>query len=262
VKKEPVDVSENGHWNGKEFACNLCDKVYKRKHFFIQHLETHTSGNILKCDACDKICRTKRGLEQHKRYTHPNAPELSSKHYKKAIKVETIDLDLEVECQKLFGPRPGQGQDVKPKPKPKTSTAEKDFGYGCKYCEKRFIWKFHLDQHLKTHDSVLCVRESPSTKALQEFREKTFKFKCPDCEERFLRISNLAKHRKQHQHQKDVRSTAPAPGTGTRMIWNLFTANQNPKPFIYKCIFCDVEFRESTQLHLHSRAHALQDQVL
>ena len=69
------NVIEN---SDETLSCKICGKVFKgekmwhRKHYMKQHMETHVEGLSYACQLCDKIFRSKHILSNHKFRHHKN----------------------------------------------------------------------------------------------------------------------------------------------------------------------------------------------
>lgn len=72
--------------NSKSFSCHLCGKVFRVKHQFIGHLNTHMNRKPFRCEFCDKSFAYATNLSRHRRTCENNpqnvvSPAIISVHY-------------------------------------------------------------------------------------------------------------------------------------------------------------------------------------
>jgi len=69
------------------FACNVCQKIMKKKRHMMCHVETHIEGMSHICLICNKSFKTRNSLDKHKHTYHKNT--FSEDH----ISVNNVDFE-------------------------------------------------------------------------------------------------------------------------------------------------------------------------
>lgn len=149
----------------KKLQCTFCDRTFKRKDFFENHVQKHKDGDVKKkedddsdyepkyeCDDCDFSCFSKLELKRHQKTDHIN-----SNKSKKVLKTRSERLSKSTRSQTK-------------------RTRSKSGRFECDHCNKTFAWKKDLFRHEKSHE--------PNTK----------KYACPHCDRRFIRKDKLQSH--------------------------------------------------------------------
>ena len=107
----------------RPFACDMCEKSFKRKHEVIRHKRIHTGEKPFKCDDCEKPFSDYSNLLRHKK-----------KHNKTGEKPYECDV-----CEKTFSSNSNLYQHKK------IHTGERP--YECSICQKSYSQMAHLSKH-------------------------------------------------------------------------------------------------------------------
>ncbi|XP_053948195.1 oocyte zinc finger protein XlCOF6-like [Anastrepha ludens] len=148
--------------NIKSDACEICGKRFSTQHYLRLHVEVHRNERQLhQCDYCDKIYVSKIALENHIRLH----------------KGETINCD---QCGKQFVRQYELNVHMR--------FHTRDYPFKCDVCGKKFAIKGHLRTHMWRHQGLKlqceeCGKLFTSTKALQEhsFVHSEMPFPCSYC---------------------------------------------------------------------------------
>uniref|UniRef100_A0A1Y1L8G3 C2H2-type domain-containing protein n=1 Tax=Photinus pyralis TaxID=7054 RepID=A0A1Y1L8G3_PHOPY len=149
----------------KEFPCNKCGKVLKKKEYYYSHILKHSNIRAFRCKLCPSAYFSADALRTHKRRQHPN-------------NVPPTTTANEVK------PKIESAQKTVPKPKPVTPRSNKnargktDEGqevFNCLYCAFQTSSKPIFTQHVTLH----TVRG---------------KYPCPHCRKNFIPFWGLSKH--------------------------------------------------------------------
>lgn len=184
----------------KEFQCDFCGKITKRKYRLIRHLERHLSGRerIAQCDICKKSFFDKCSLRSHVKFIHlPTEP--ATCHCGKVFKRKAL---LERHIDQVH----------------KRKVVEK---IPCKHCGKLLASKINVKEHIiKFHTATnficnICGRTSMSLKALKSHQRSVHeerKIICDEsnCRKKFLFKNELSRHKiVAHLNLRNYKCTFP-----------------------------------------------------
>lgn len=122
------------HLDEKEecsFTCEICQKVFKKRHSYIMHARSHDKSNIT-CKICGKTVFGQRALWKHNYMEHKSVGEFTCESCERVFNTTQKLNDHLRRCTKLLGPR------------------EKTFF--CEVCGKAFATTKTLKNHLMTHN--------------------------------------------------------------------------------------------------------------
>ena len=192
------------------FFCNICERFYKSKRVYDEHLKTHEAGYVrpsYKCQICVKSFSTKYVLANHIRQEHLGQ--------KKTYLCPT--------CGKSFSQKNSyiQHANVHAGIKP----------YVCDICGKSFPYEKSLKEHKFMHDDVR-------------------RFQCHICSKTFKQTTSLRIHMKVHQESKD--HICPTCGKGFTQKQALLRherIHSGSKP--YTCRLCYKTFNDTSIIRRH-----------
>jgi len=173
----------------KQYACNICNKVFKFKTHLLNHENTHNKP--FKCGLCSDTFADDSKLASHELNVHGeliNGFGVSNNLMKCSY------------CPKVF---PARSQLVLHE---RTHTKEKPFQ--CSQCHKKFSAKCNLTAHERIHfgeSKRYECRHPPCTRKFSHTSERKDHetihtgdkpYMCPNCGERYRRNANLWRHKK------------------------------------------------------------------
>lgn len=134
-KKFPIksnyDQHIRRHIGEKRFECHLCDKKFVEKVVLKRHIKSHSNVRPFKCELCQMEYKEKKRLDVHLKKIHDDGD----------AKVKKYFCNL---CPKLYFVKKDLTQHMN------SHRGEKPFA--CEVCNKRFMDKYYVKQHLKnTH---------------------------------------------------------------------------------------------------------------
>ncbi|XP_048480691.1 zinc finger protein 883 [Plutella xylostella] len=165
----------------KAYTCEVCSRVFTRKHALIEHMNVHSAAEHA-CDQCSYTTKHKTALVTHKLRRH--APEKF----------------ICQNCRRVFA---AQAQ--------LDAHACADKPWMCNQCGKVFSFKAAMMTHAQTHSSerpFKCTRCPASYRTAANLRTHTDKhdeyrrYKCEYCTASFYSYNVLVRHRRTHTGEK------------------------------------------------------------
>lgn len=243
-----LDIHEEAHRNGKQFACQKCGKEFTRKY----HLRRHQSFSNCdpavnkpahKCKVCDKeffrIDNLRMHLRMHigedtkcKDYQCPYCGRCFQGTTTMNIHIRTHTGEKPFICDVCQRGFPSMGALRKHR---RSHTGEKPFQ--CKVCERAFAAKEVLNRHMKTHTG-----ERPHI--------------CTECGKGFIQATQLKAHMFHHTGENGL----PCEKCGMtfnrkRRLLEHMTHFHSALPGVFNCIPCDVSFDNKPDLKSHISLH-------
>ncbi|MEW8546011.1 MAG: C2H2-type zinc finger protein, partial [Candidatus Thiodiazotropha sp.] len=165
------------------WTCTLCGKTFSRNYTYRRHAETHTKTKPWKCEICSKAFTDRRYLQKHMRWhTGKNlqyccecgrafSDELAvSKHMRVHNSVKSYACKR---CPKVFA-------DAQTLKRHNLHVHDQVKSHKCELCNLSFVFKSHLDDHMKRHTG-----EKPH--------------KCSICGKGFIQVGTRNRHERQHK---------------------------------------------------------------
>ncbi|XP_057665852.1 zinc finger protein draculin-like [Diorhabda carinulata] len=226
------------HAKKAEIKCGLCNKAFNTERGLESHLSTHNELQF-PCEFCGKIYPSMYRIKRHIKRAH--AP-CKCEHcgqvfhdrflYNKHIKEHSQQTKYECEyCQKVFEKAKNLSEHFRLQHK------QDDEKRKCPICEKEFINKALLRNHIKTHDKC---------------------FKCKVCDKVFSSRYNLEIHTNTHSGAKnfkcDICNNYFASKTSLKN--HIATHSEERK---FQCEICAKTFKTSRRLYTHSQSHATEE---
>ncbi|XP_033171567.1 zinc finger protein 2 homolog [Drosophila mauritiana] len=188
-----------------EFACQLCDKVFKSSRSLLRHVQGHSGARTFKCEHenCGKSFVNQHNLTSHRRVHSEERNYVCElcgyrSRYREALIVHR-----------------------------RTHTGEKPFQ--CQTCARCFASKSLLNEHQAMHSTEKpykcdkCDSAFSRPKALYHHKHLHLgikKFKCKICGNAYAQAAGLSAHMRAHKLQASVNATE---GNGAEPIEMLFT---------------------------------------
>ncbi|XP_061724628.1 zinc finger protein 525-like [Cydia pomonella] len=169
------------------YECDICGKVYQRKHFLVRHIKMHSKFNKgYPCNICIKVFSKRSALNRHE-LSHTGAKNFSC---------ET--------CNKKFTQK-GHLNDHK-----LTHTGERP--YACNMCSMQFKRSTHLIVHKRSHTGEtpysceFCEKKFRSSGGLVSHRRihtgEKAQYACDICNKTFSSNRDLTRHQRVHTGEK------------------------------------------------------------
>ncbi|XP_017064442.1 zinc finger protein 664 isoform X2 [Drosophila eugracilis] len=188
-----------------EFACQLCDKVFKSSRSLLRHIQGHSGARTFKCEHenCGKSFVNQHNLTSHRRVHSDERNYVCElcgyrSRYREALIVHR-----------------------------RTHTGEKPFQ--CQTCSRRFASKSLLNEHQAMHSTEKpykcdkCDSAFSRPKALYHHKHLHLgikKFKCKICGNAYAQAAGLSAHMRAHKLQAAANASE---GVETGPIEMLFT---------------------------------------
>lgn len=188
------------------FTCPICQKIFKNKEWYLDHLSLHEGKKRHVCDICSAEFSSFYLLSGH-RTTHFPQP-------KKTYSCK--------KCEATFSSRSGYfyhnykihekkswqcptcGKVLAQYDRNHLRIHEKELKYVCETCGKRFNCPQYLKEHTWSHESVkpfkcdFCdkrfTQRSPRTIHMRKFHTGETRYECNTCSIRFVSKDLLKKH--------------------------------------------------------------------
>ena len=252
------------------FECNQCDSSFVAKGNLKQHIDSvHEQLHYVTCTICN-IKVTKRTLPKHQEAVHDNIKnfECDKCDYKSYSKQSLADHNKYkhdkiartikvVTCQHCHKEVANLEWHVK-----KIHTLIR---HKCNKCEKEYIAKHHLDEHVKSvHEekNIECLIENCNFKAgilsrLKVHMKKVHcenkpSYPCPNCDHKSSSKSGLEKHI-QYVHLKAPKASCDICGTvvrGDHLKRHMKSVHYNPEHGV-SCHRCGKMLKDEAGLRGH-----------
>ncbi|KAJ4435192.1 hypothetical protein ANN_23768 [Periplaneta americana] len=212
--KTEVDLSAD--------SCEFCDSVFSRKRDLADHLAKVHEEYVLHCEVCDSVFKHKYLFEEHMKLHEPNI-ECSQKISDTCSNSSGHDSDSHIHLNTK-----GKSSRILRVKSPKelniSGKTSEQVSYGCETCGKHFKRLYHLNKHIKTHDTFMKVEagesetgmsglgsedESCNEEEKKEERETTEKkektkatYHCQICGKNFTLKDSFKSHQRIHTGEK------------------------------------------------------------
>ncbi|XP_055592981.1 zinc finger protein 264-like [Uranotaenia lowii] len=232
--------------NEKILICEHCDKVFRKRTEYNEHLDQHVASEIsgdFRCDVCSSKFGNIRALRMHRK-THVAVQKVwccevcQKKYSSKNLLDEHMNMHSGkrpfkcAECPKDFASKYTLSAHMK-------IHQDRERMYTCKVCDKGFFSQNNLIQHEKIHTGV---------------RD----FVCPECGKSFMSQHNLDIHKIVHLNYKPFICRTCGKGFARKAeIKDHERTHTGERPFV--CEICDASFSQRSNLQSHKRATHFND---
>ncbi|XP_063243081.1 zinc finger protein 431-like isoform X2 [Bacillus rossius redtenbacheri] len=209
AEKHTIDNVDCGGEN--RYVCSVCGKTFKEKGNLKVHMRSHTGERPFRCEICDRRMRYQKEMLEHKRMHEGLLPHVCDqcgrkftrrrvlvrhKHTHSAVKRYKCSM-----CDKAFS----RLDHLKSIHMPTHSTDKQKLPeFACSTCEKRFVLKSKLQQHLilhsgeKKYECNLCFKSfalnSYLSSHLKTHKKQAGYITCPKCPRKFVSDETLKVH--------------------------------------------------------------------
>eukprot|EP00117_Sycon_ciliatum_P037217 scpid35007/ scgid27879/ Zinc finger protein 324A; Zinc finger protein ZF5128 len=176
-RRRHLNVHEDMHTNTRRYSCEKCGAAFRDPAHLHHHRAVHSELRPHQCDKCDKAFKHGGQLHRHQQ-VHDNSP--GNRHVCK-------------ECGRGYTTKHNLDQH---------KMIHNGKSFDCTVCNKRFVRKLHLENHMRTHTG-----ERPHI--------------CKLCNASFTQASGLARHMRTLHKDGSVHTTPRKRRTnGERKIVN------------------------------------------
>ncbi|XP_066254819.1 zinc finger protein 431-like [Euwallacea similis] len=218
-----------------EPKCHLCNKVFKYDTHLRAHIKIHSELKF-PCQYCNKIFPNMTKLRKHVNRSHVvNECEFCKKvfydkaeftKHKRAEHLEEKPTKCEF-CKKEFEKPRNLQEHIR------VQHTNDGLDNKCNICEKTFINRFLLHNHIKTHDKC---------------------FKCTNCDMTFASRYNLQLHSVTHTNERNYKcSICSKSYTSKVSLKNHTSVHCDERPYV--CNQCGKTFKNNRRLYVHKFSH-------
>ena len=280
-------VSQNKELEKYKFECNICGRVFPRKHVLAKHIKKHSGIKeekpqvLVECKECNKIFRSQCELRDHNIVHHtPDAPIYKCEQCGDEFKLQSL-LNQHVKYNHVLQATILCGIDGCPKTF-KTNSQLKwhlqtsahlsnvDKPFKCQECGRGFQHRDGLKSHMLVHNDVktFVCDQCPVNKV---FRGKTAislrdhkirihsgikKYACKICSKPFNDNSACKRHEEIHANKK-YKCTQCNKYEGTTKCSLRAHIRVKHTPVIkFKCPECHKELANTSSLKIHMLLHS------
>ncbi|XP_030752913.1 putative zinc finger protein 840 [Sitophilus oryzae] len=233
------------------YRCALCDYKTQYKSSIRRHEKVHLAPEerqIFACAQCDKKYMSNRRLQDHIKLNHIDS---RMKESQKKVRCSICDY------------RARDMSNLKQHEAVHLAPEEREL-FGCAHCEKQYMTKRHLRDHLKTNHSDSRAKE------FTKFQKKVYR--CVTCGYQTPRRSNLHKHQQIHL-APDLRRMFACVWCDNKYASNHTLQNHIERNHIdsrakelkkslkkvHRCVTCGYQTPRRSNLHKHQQIHLAPD---
>ena len=173
---------------GRELACNVCGRQFKRRYYLNEHMISHTCEKRYKCPKCDE-----RFLYKHS---------LFKKHVAQCNGINAVRNNNVHNRQAIANRKVAVSRDA--------MDAYATENWTCDKCERNFRTALHLKRHTMVHARALkrfrcpvcdrCFYHQKSLELHSFVCNTDLQYKCSICPERFFQVEALSLHMQSHEN--------------------------------------------------------------
>ena len=223
------------------FACNQCEKIFKRKDRAEEHTRWH-DGVTFDCFICKIKCKRADSLKIH----------IKSFHSDEKYQIQCF------KCGKAFKRNDKLKNHIEEK---HTNNASTRKIYKCDQCERVFKNRQKAKRHTKWHDGLtydcsICKKKYARQDGLKKHiktRHSNEVYRCLICDQTFKRKCKLKYHNKQ-QHEPNHNEECPCSKcemVSAKIDKLKIHVENNPRENSHLCSVCSLSFPSSPALESH-----------
>ncbi|XP_073831434.1 uncharacterized protein [Musca autumnalis] len=275
--EKPNELSRR---NGN-FPCQVCGKFFDRQYRLTRHMPVHSMDRPHACELCTYRFLTPHLLRIHM-FQHKNKDVVSFLMQSRPEGYQCPECPRRFEKQaSLWGHRQIHKRSQQDIIYPCTVCQEKVMSvkaliehittthpemekHQCSQCEKSFVLRGHLVEHVNRHNGnmnfvcIICEREFRYTATLREHMrthtDNRMEYLCPHCGKKCKSASSLSQHVNIHLNLKKYECPlCPKRFNNSTNRSRHMIRHRDERPFV--CDMCGSSFKRANSLQMHKKTH-------